>query len=51
MQQGQPVANAAQGYRLGLPSTTHALLAGAAGNKDTNFLAHTHHPWGAVALT
>jgi len=39
---GQPVANAAQDYRLELPSAAHALLAVAAKNENTNFLAPTH---------
>jgi len=34
---GRPVANAAQGYRLGLPSTAHASLAGAAKTKKKQF--------------
>jgi len=34
---GQPVANAAQGYRLGLPSTAHALPADAARNEKCQF--------------
>jgi len=32
-QQGQPVANTVQGYRLGMPSTDHASQAGATRNK------------------
>jgi len=35
--QGQPVANAAQGYRLGLPSIAHASPASAARNEKCQF--------------
>jgi len=47
---GRPVTNAAQGYRLGLPSTAHVSPAAATRNKNVNFLAHTHNPQFFVRL-